>query len=80
MEDYINNSDLQQVHSNGQAQKSRPCALAEKRSRLCRVLQLMHSLMTEVFTKKPENTIDFMLQWLEKEKERRVDEKLAMQR
>ncbi|KAA6424861.1 MAG: hypothetical protein FRX49_05035 [Trebouxia sp. A1-2] len=33
--------------------------------------QIMHSLMTEVFTKKPENTIDFMLQWLEKEKERR---------
>ena len=40
-------------------------------------LQLMHSLMTEVFTKKPENTIDFMLQWLEQEKERRVDEKLS---
>lgn len=40
-------------------------------------LQLMHSLMTEVFTKKPENSIDFMIQWLEKEKERRVEEKLA---
>ena len=39
--------------------------------------QLMHSLMTEVFTKKPENTIDFMLQWLEQEKERRVEEKLS---
>lgn len=40
-------------------------------------LQLMHSLMTEVFTKKPENTVDFMIQWLEKEKERRVELALA---
>ncbi|KAL3160721.1 hypothetical protein ABBQ32_010630 [Trebouxia sp. C0010 RCD-2024] len=50
MEEYINNSDFQ---------------------------QLMHSLMTEIFTKKPENTIDFMLQWLEQEKERRVEAKLS---
>lgn len=53
--------------------------LAELMSQPCHsaIVQLMHSLMTEVFTKKPENTIDFMLQWLEQEKERRVEEKLS---
>ena len=80
MEEYINNSDFQQVQDGPVS--SSASAFAEGFVRLTYdviCLQLMHSLMTEVFTKKPENTIDFMLQWLEKEKERRVDEKLALQ-
>lgn len=32
--------------------------------------QPMHSLITEVLTKQPQNTVDFMLQWVE----RRVEE------
>ncbi len=81
MEEYINNSDFQQVQV--EPVPRGPAAVARRhfvRATPCKCcLQLMHSLMTEVFTKKPENTIDFMLQWLEKEKERLVDEKLAMQ-
>ena len=74
MEEYINNSDFQQV-----------CTLWHQGSTVVShclthsfsAMQLLHSLMTEVFTKKPENTVDFMIQWLEKEKERRVEAKLA---
>lgn len=75
MEEYINNSDFQQV-TLGPLLTSTQDYLLTIVTTLAAV-QLMHSLMTEVFTKKPENTIDFMLQWLEQEKERRVQEKLS---
>lgn len=80
MEEYINNSDFQQVDAElSRSQELHPQHSTHLSCSWICVVQLMHSLMTEVFTKKPENTIDFMLQWLEKEKDRRVDEKLAMQ-
>ncbi len=69
MEEYINNSDFQQVQV--EPVPRGPAAVASR--------HFVRATPCKCCLQKPDNTIDFMLQWLEKEKERLVDEKLAMQ-